>query len=669
MKERFVVPGIALLLLLIMIVEVGLSTRQQSPSWDEGNHIYSGYMNWKNGEYTLNPEHPPLVKLVATLPLLPLDLITAPRQGRWFKHEAYLGGRELLFRNDPKYGGKYSADTLLFRVHMAAMIFGLVLAVMLFVAGSEVFGAAAGLIAMAIFVFDPTILTNAPYVTTDTGAACGYFATVYLFYRFSKKMCWQRALACGLILGLALTTKHSAIVLVPLLGLLAMGEIAGRWRADRHFPAQHLRNAALGIGTIGAAAFFVVWGVYSFRFKMHPIGVTMPTMAEGVHTLSGPMQWFILTCAHFHVLPESYLFGLADVQSVGESWPTYFLGRIYAHGLWYYFPTALSIKWTVGTLAMLMLALWVWGTGKIRLPRELFFFATPAAIYLAVAMASPLNVGQRHILPVFPFVFMLIGAAAAWLLKRGKPWIYVVGVLLVVHAAESAYSFPNYLPFGNALWGGPANTHRYLSDSAVDWGQQLKVTKAWLDRHNVKQCTFVYFANPILLASDYGIPCEVMPTADNGEEVPVPPIVHGPLLISYSNLGGFEYGTWVRNPYESFNRREPDDVIANGIAVYYGDYAIPDAEAQAYIKRSTKSLKRDPGAALTAARKSVALVPNGFDENRALGAALAATGDIAGARAAYTIAANRMQEMEPSAQIHWRPIFQRILSNLPQEGR
>lgn len=647
-----------------MVVEVGLSTRQQSPSWDEGDHIYSGYMNWKNGEYTLNPEHPPLVKLVATLPLLPLDLKAAPRTGRYFKSEAYVGGRELLFRNDPKYGGQYSADTLLFRVHMAAMLFGLILAALLFVAGSEIFCMEAGIIAMAVFVFDPTILANTPFVTTDIGAACGYFATVYLFYRFAKKMSWQRALACGIVLGLALTTKHSTIVLVPLLVLLATAEIALTWRANRNVPARDLLNAAYGMGIIGTAALLVLWGVYGFQFEMHPIGVVMPSMTDAVHTLSRPMQWFILTCAHFHIFPESYLYGLADVQSVGEAWPTYFLGRIYAHGLWYYFPTALAIKWTVGTLALLFLALWVWCSGKMRLQRELLFFAVPPVAYFAVALASPLNVGQRHILPIFPFVFMLIGVAGAYMLKRSKRWAYVVGVLLLAHALESVKSFPDYLPFGNALWGGPANTHRYLSDSAVDWGQQLKETRAWLDKHNVKQCTFVYFATPVLLPSDYGIPCQLMPTPDNGEEVPVPPMVKGPLLISYSNLGGFEYGTKVRNPYERFNRREPDDVIANGIAVYYGDFAIPEAEAQAYIKQVHRNLQHDPRAALNAARTAVKLVPNGFDENRALGQVLAATGDNDGARRAYAIAADRMKEMEPSARAHWQPILEQTISTL-----
>jgi hypothetical protein len=125
------------LLLVVMAVQVALSTRQESPSWDEGDHIFSGYMNWKHGEYDLNPEHPPLVKLIATLPLLTLQLKTAPRQDRNFKTEAYYGGRELVFRNAPQYGGLYTADTLLFRVHMAALVFGLTLALLLFLATQE----------------------------------------------------------------------------------------------------------------------------------------------------------------------------------------------------------------------------------------------------------------------------------------------------------------------------------------------------------------------------------------------------------------------------------------------------------------------------------------------------------------------------------------------------
>jgi hypothetical protein len=619
-----------------------------------------------NGEYTLNPEHPPLVKLVATLPLVPLDLKTAPRQGRYFKDEAYFGGRELIFRNDPKYGGKYSSDTLLFRVHMAALSFGVLLAGTLFFAGQEMFGTAAGLIALALLVFDPSILANAPYVTTDTGAACGFFATVYTFYRFVKQMTWKRAAVCGLVLGLALAAKHSTIVLFPLLTMLAAGEIAVRWKKSGKLPTILIKNTAIGLGIIGAIALFVLWGMYSFRFHMHPSGVSMAPLNVEVRPLSAPMRWFILFCAHYHLLPESYLFGLVDVQGVGEAWPTYYMGKVYAHGIWYYFPTVLAVKWTVGTLATVALAIWVFASGKIRHTREILFLAFPAAFYLAIAMAGPLNMGERHILPIFPFIFLLLGAAGAWLMKRSKKWAVAVIFLVAAHAAESLSAFPNYIPFGNALWGGPANTHKYFSDAAVDWAQQLKWTKQWLDEHNIKECSIVYFAAPFLMPSDYDIPCKLLPTFDTNyiQEIEVPQVVKGPILISYGDLGGYEFGTWVRNPYEMFNRRKPDAVIMNSIAVFYGDYAIPDATAMAYIRRATRAMKSDPAAALSAARTAVSLVPKGFDANRALGDALAAHNDLEGAKAAYRVAMGRLPEMEPSAQQRWRPMLERRMAEL-----
>jgi hypothetical protein len=666
MKGRYGVAVAVLVLLLTMVVEVGLSTRQQSPSWDEGDHIYAGYMNWMNGEYTLNPEHPPLVKLVATLPLVPLDLKTAPRQGRYFKDEAYFGGRELIFRNDPKYGGKYSSDTLLFRVHMAALTFGVLLAGTLFFAGQEMFGTAAGLIALALLVFDPSILANAPYVTTDTGAACGFFATVYTFYRFVKQMTWKRAAVCGLVLGLALAAKHSTIVLFPLLTMLAAGEIAVRWKKSGKLPTILIKNTAIGLGIIGAIALVVLWGMYSFRFHMHPSGVSMAPLNVEVRPLSAPMRWFILFCAHYHLLPESYLFGLVDVQGVGEAWPTYYMGKVYAHGIWYYFPTVLAVKWTVGTLATVALAIWVFASGKIRHTREILFLAFPAAFYLAIAMAGPLNMGERHILPIFPFIFVLLGAAGAWLMKRSKQWAIAIIFLLAAHAAESLSAFPNYIPFGNALWGGPANTHKYFSDAAVDWAQQLKWTKQWLDEHNIKECSIVYFAAPFLMPSDYDIPCKLLPTFDTNyiQEIEVPQVVKGPILISYGDLGGYEFGTWVRNPYEMFNRRKPDAVIMNSIAVFYGDFAIPDATAMAYIRRATRAMKSDPAAALSAARTAVSLVPNGFDANRALGDALEANNDLEGAKSAYRVVMGRLPEMEPSAQQRWRPMLERRMAEL-----
>jgi hypothetical protein len=341
--RKYSVTGAVLLLLAIFVAEVAFSTRRQSPSWDEGDHFYAGYMNWLHDDYSLNPEHPPLVKLIATIPLLPLHLKVAPRQNRYFKDEAYFGGRELLYRNDPRYGGHYSAATLLFRMHMAVLVFAVALALLLFFSGQEMFSTTAGLIALTLFVFDPTILANAPFVATDTGAACGFFATVYTFYRFIKRMSWPRAIVCGLVLGLALTAKHSTLALLPMLVLLALGEVAARWKQTRSFPRGETARIALGMAAIAAVALFTLWGVYSFRYAMHPSGTVLPPLAGEMHDLPTATRTLVTLCARFHILPESYLYGLVDVQRVGLFTPTYFFGKVYAHGLWFYFPAILSL--------------------------------------------------------------------------------------------------------------------------------------------------------------------------------------------------------------------------------------------------------------------------------------------------------------------------------------
>ncbi|WP_158752386.1 glycosyltransferase family 39 protein [Acidobacterium sp. S8] len=661
MQRKHWVAGAVVSILFIMVAEVGLSTRQESASWDEGDHIYAGYMNWKHREYSLNPEHPPLVKLIATLSLLPLDLKIAPRQGRYFKSESYYGGRELLFRNDPKYGGHYSADTLLFRIHMTVLVFALVLALLLFAAGREMFGSWAGLIAMMLFVFDPTVLTNAPFVTTDMGAACGFFAAVYTFYRFVKSMRWQRAALCGLATGLALTAKHSTVLLLPILILLAAGEIAGRWKAGRKWPGRDVLSLVSGMAAIAAIALFVLWGVYSFRYAMHPTGVEMPPLSGQLNSLSPVMQHLISFCARHHLLPESYLYGLVDVQRVGIYMPTYIFGKLYAHGQWFYFPVLLSLKWSVGVLGLLALAIYAFVAGKVRRPREVFFLALPALFYLAAAMAGPLNIGIRHVLPVFPFVFALAGAGAAWMAQQRKAWACVVGALLLWHVIDSVRMFPNYMPYANTLWGGPTKTHLYFSDSATEWGQELKWTKQWLDAHNVKDCWFAYFPAPFLLPSDYGVPCKLLPTLDTMYEydIALPPVVHGPVLISLADLNGFEFGTKVRNPYQALFECKPDDVIANGVAVFYGDFALPDAAALGYEQQTHSQMKDNPQAALAAAQQAVALVPEGFDANIALGDVFTATGDKASAHAAYAVAMRRVPEMEPTSQKHWKPILEK----------
>src|SRR5579872_2973140 len=140
--------------LLIQALQVAYVVHRESLTFDEGNHMFAGYMMWKTGDFGLNPEHPPLVKLLATVPLLRETLWTPSLQGREFKQESYLDGRDWLARNDG------SAQRLVFRMRLSAALLGLALSLVVFIVAREWFGPSAGLIALLLLVFDPNILSH-----------------------------------------------------------------------------------------------------------------------------------------------------------------------------------------------------------------------------------------------------------------------------------------------------------------------------------------------------------------------------------------------------------------------------------------------------------------------------------------------------------------------------
>jgi hypothetical protein len=130
------------MLLLVLLGELTFSIRQQSLSWDEGDHIFAGYMSWKKADFGINPEHPPLAKALATIPLLPMHLKAPdPRANRYFKDEAYSDGRDFIFGN----GGEAEADRIIFRARMAAATLSLLLGLLVFLAAREMFGDGAAL--------------------------------------------------------------------------------------------------------------------------------------------------------------------------------------------------------------------------------------------------------------------------------------------------------------------------------------------------------------------------------------------------------------------------------------------------------------------------------------------------------------------------------------------
>jgi tetratricopeptide (TPR) repeat protein len=224
------------------------------------------------------------------------------------------------------------------------------------------------------------------------------------------------------------------------------------------------------------------------------------------------------------------------------------------------------------------------------------------------------------------------------------------------------------MAYSNELWGGPANTYHYLTDSNTDWGQQLLAVKKYTDEHGIKNCWFAYFVDPFLQARDYGIPCKPLPTPDTDftrTQRPVPPVIDGPVLISAGDLTGFERGSNVLNPYRSFQNLKPVTSIQDGVLVYEGTFAVPLASALSHVQQSKVLLKQKQfDGALAEAQQAVAIAPDDLEPQIALGDTLQAIGRKHEAREAYMRAMSVVKTMEPEAQEVWGPRVQKMMSEL-----
>jgi len=341
-------------LLLVLIIELVVPARRQSAAYDEGCHAFAGYTYWTKGDFGVNPEHPPAVKLLATVPLLGKQLrYPPPSPVPFFKAVCFSGGRDFIYSN------VVDADTILFRSRMAAATLTLLAAVLTFALGYEALGPFPALLGLLLFVFEPNLLAHGSLITTDMGITAFLLATVYALYRYVKKPSGVRLALTGLAAGLALAAKFSAVLVLPILVLLALVEVfsrdpQGQPRNDRLRYAIRLAGALV---VIGAISFAVLWCFYGFRYAARPAGETMsPSLQEYTAQLDQPqVEKVMLFLAHHHLLPEAYLFGFADVFITPRYMTSYVFGNIYRHGQWFYYPGALIIKTTLGLLFLLLL--------------------------------------------------------------------------------------------------------------------------------------------------------------------------------------------------------------------------------------------------------------------------------------------------------------------------
>jgi hypothetical protein len=507
---------IAIFLLSACFLMAFLSSRNMSLTMDEKAHIPAGYSYLAFGDYRLNPEHPPLAKDLAALPLLFLDLKfplqdkswTQDRNGQWD------AGYQFIFNsgNNP--------DQIIFWARLPMMILLVFMGWFVFFWVRKLAGNKAALMALTLFSFCPTLLAHGRLVTTDVAAAFGFLIATYFWVNFLKKPDLKNILIAGIILGVALCLKFSLVLLIPsfiLITAVYAYLIKGGSFKDKLKSILKYFGKAIIAGLI--ALFLVIWPIYQLHVVNYPIERQIKDTQETFehHEVAFVRDWSVKLASNQITRPiAQYMLGLLmATQRVAGGNTVYFMGQVNNQAWKEYFPIMYLLK---APLAFHILTLIVIGLWIISLKRRDFFkklidhlyrwtrehiaefsLLVILIVYWVTSIVGNLNIGVRHILPVFPIMYIFIGIGFSRLkdeIKKKKLKIALNGLVIILMAwyiLSSLMTFPHYLSYYNELAGGTKNGYKYAVDSNYDWGQDLKRLANFVDENNIQKITVAYF--------------------------------------------------------------------------------------------------------------------------------------------------------------------------------
>jgi hypothetical protein len=547
--------GVALFLALALS-----SLRWTSATYDEGAHLPAGYTYLALGDHRLNPEHPPLAKILAAAPLLGMDVRLKTDDDAWGTRRQWEFGRRFLYQwND--------ADRLLLAGRLPIVALGAALCVAVFLWARRLWGLPAATVSLLLCATNPDVLAHGRLVTTDLAVTLFLFLAVLAFERYAERPAAGWALGTGLAAGAALASKFSGWAVVPILAILAvLAARAGRLPEPR--------RTAAALGAAAALALAVIWASYGFRpsfspdpavnaaFEWDRVEPALPSARHAVHA-----------ARRAHVVPDPYLFGLLRAFRHSEARQAFLLGRTSEEGWWYYFPVTFALKTPLPLMAFVLMSLTV--RRAVPAPRgaEAFLWV-PIFVYLGLTQLRGLNIGHRHLLPIYPFLFVAAGRSAAWALgARPRRWWVAAGVwaLLAWNVTSALRIHPHYLAYVNEAGGGPSRGYRLLADSSLDWGQDLKTLRAYADRHGLRGLKLSYFgsADPRY----YGF-SQILPGSRLFPEGTVGGVQPGDVLaVSATHLQGLYLPPEMAGLMALLRTREPMDQVGYSILIYRADFS------------------------------------------------------------------------------------------------
>jgi hypothetical protein len=576
------------LLAAFIVLELALLDRR-SMMVDDTIHIPSGYSYLKTHDFRLNEEHPPFIKVLSAIglehvqPELPLD-----SEG-WSKAEepgdpndgtdTFCG--DFFHRNADKF------EQIIYWARLPVIIVPVLLAITVWLFSRSLFGDFAAVVAVFFLLSEPNIIANSTFVQDDLASALAVFCFVLSLRAYFMRPAFIRALVLGLAIAFGLLVKHSLAAMVPVTILLLV--VHAIWRRAKH--KEHLCRY-IGLELIALACTYFIF-IAGYGFNVSFIDDDEAAFISEWLKLdwSDPFQNVLV---HIPILlPKYYLYGMDLVMNdVQNGRPAFLLGDVSQTGWWYYFPVAFVLKTTIPFLMLTVSGIcWtVWEIIKRRWLDGLYLIIPPLG-YLALSMTSHLDIGVRHIMPVFPF-FAVMGAGevAAFLnieaFKSSRFSSFAVCVLIAWIAAIAFATFPCYTTYFSPIAGGSSNGWRLLSDSNVETGQDVKDLAKFLKDRGESQVEGLFVGSGYI--EYYGVEnCEIPcnPDTDNDneeaggdgdssqsdEQSPEPDSTEAPpkyIAIGAWYLEEIDFTPEQKAVIDQYRSAQPEAVIGNAIFVF-----------------------------------------------------------------------------------------------------
>jgi len=527
---KFLISLAACLMLGAMFILMFFSSWNDAATFDEVAHIPAGYSYLTQKEYRLNPEHPPLIKDLAAFPLLYLNLNfptdvaswTTDINGQWRMGSIFL------------YESGNNPDQILHFAHFPIILLALFFGWLLFRWVRKFYGDKVALLTLFFYCFSPTFIAHSRYVTTDLGAAFGFFIGIAAFLNFLRKQNAKSIIFTGLVFGLAQLLKFSLFILAPLYVIFGI-----LWVILENYgePKKKIVNESLKmlwkIILICLVGLIFIIAIYQFHVWNYPPEKQAQDTAAILSTFPvKPLAAIDIYMADKPVIRAfgQYFLGfLMALQRTGGGNTAYFMGEVTAKGWWYYFPVLYLLKEHLAFHIFTLIAL-LFTISNIRKSKEKNlagiaawmkdnFVLTASMIFIAIywlqAITSPLNIGIRHVMTTFPFIYLLVSRQiirwskvpsidnpqtfSEWLKEiyrvcaRSFKVHLVLWTLTLWIILATLFAFPYYLSYYNELAGGTSNGYKIATDSNYDWGQDLKRLVKFVDDNKIERIAVDYF--------------------------------------------------------------------------------------------------------------------------------------------------------------------------------